>query len=214
MEVAFGWSMTQPRQILPDRTYLVTRRTLRRHYLLTPDFFVNAVRDATDWPGLISNPKEIGKGTRTAKRPSKYLDQESEQWPEEATLTLQMPAILEKAYSNPLAVINNEYQELLKDARQELAAKGRHFMGPDRVKKLSPYQRATSWEDLRSLDPTFAVGRGQHEARALAIKALKTFRQTYRAALELWRKGERLVQFPAGTWWMTIFHGAPVADTG
>ena len=41
MEVAFGWSMTQPRQILPDRTYLVTRRTLRRHYLLTPDYFVN-----------------------------------------------------------------------------------------------------------------------------------------------------------------------------
>lgn len=33
--------MTQPRQIVPNCTYLVTRRILRRHYLLTPDFFVN-----------------------------------------------------------------------------------------------------------------------------------------------------------------------------
>lgn len=87
-----------------------------------------------------------------------------------------MPAILEQAFSDPLAVIESEYQELLKKARQELAAKGRHFVGPDRVKKLSPNQRAKSWEDINSLDPTFAVGRGQHEARALAIKALKTFR--------------------------------------
>jgi len=33
--------MSQPRQILPGSTYLVTRRALRRHYLLRPEFFIN-----------------------------------------------------------------------------------------------------------------------------------------------------------------------------
>jgi hypothetical protein len=110
--------------------------------------------------------------------------------------------------------ILSRYPTRIEGLRQVLATKGRHFMGPERVQKLSPYQRATSWEDLRKLNPTFAVGRGQHEARAMAIKALKAFRQTYRAALDLWRTGERLVRFPPGTWWMTIFHKAPVVESG
>ena len=29
--------MTQPRRILPGTTYLITRRTLRRHFLFRPD---------------------------------------------------------------------------------------------------------------------------------------------------------------------------------
>jgi hypothetical protein len=33
--------MTQPRQIEPERTHLVTRRALRRHYLLRPEYFIN-----------------------------------------------------------------------------------------------------------------------------------------------------------------------------
>jgi hypothetical protein len=86
-------------------------------------------------------------------------------------------------------------------------------MGPERVTKVSPYQRATSWEDIRGLNPTFAVGRGQQKAKQLAISALKAFRNAYRAALQLWRSGNRSVQFPQGTWWMATFHRAPVADT-
>jgi hypothetical protein len=61
------------------------------------------------------------------------------------------------------------------------------------------HQRATSWEDLRALNPTFTVGRGQHKAREFAIKAVKSFREAYRAALDLWRGGDRRAQFPAGT---------------
>jgi putative transposase len=33
--------MTQPRQIIPGRTYLITRRALRRYYLLRPEYFIN-----------------------------------------------------------------------------------------------------------------------------------------------------------------------------
>jgi putative transposase len=122
--------------------------------------------------------------------------------------------MLKHGFDDPLSVIKAEYQERLKSAHQKAKKEGKHFMGLERIKKTSPYQRATSWEDLRALNPTFAVGRGQHKARELAIKAVKAFRQAYRAALDLWRGGDRLAQFPAGTWWMKVFHGAPVADTG
>jgi putative transposase len=182
-------------------------------YVMANPTAVGAVRYAADWPGLVTTPKDIGNGTWTAKRPQVYFDQESEQWPEYATLTLQMPRVIEEAFRDPIAVIKREYQELQEKARREIAAKGWSFMGSDKVTKVSPYQRATSWEEIRSLNPTFAVGRGQEVARKLAIKALKTFRSAYRAALDLWRSGKRCVQFPGGTWWMATFHGA-AADTG
>jgi putative transposase len=308
--VAYYSAMSQPRQIVSGSTYLITRRALRRHYLLRPDYVVNnlfifffavlgakygillnafcilsthehlivtdtlgnlpdflrdlhrltalvlkvrrkwdgpiwdheqtsvvhlqtpqaiveklayvmanptavgAVRYAKDWPGLVTTPKDLGKASWTAKRPTVYLDQESSQWPEQATLTLQMPPMIQRAYSDPVAAIKREYEELQQKAREEMAAKGRSFMGADRVSKVSPYERAKSWEDLRSLNPVFAVGRGQQKAKQLAIKALKAFRSAYREALKQWRGGNRMAEFPLGTWWMATFHGAPVADTG
>jgi len=33
--------MSHPRQIVPGNTYLITRRALRRHYLLRPEYLVN-----------------------------------------------------------------------------------------------------------------------------------------------------------------------------
>jgi putative transposase len=302
--------MSQPRQIVRGNTYLITRRALRRHYLLRPEYLVNnlfifflavlgakygigiiafcilsthehlivtdtmgklpdflrdlhrltalalkvhrkwegpvwdheqtsvvhlqtpeaiveklayvmanptamgAVRYAKDWPGLVTTPADLGKASWTATRPTAYLEQESGQWPDQATLTLQMPPMIEEAYCDPIAIIKQEYEELQQKARDQLSSQGRSFMGADKVTKVSPYQRAKSWEEIRSLNPTFAVGRGQEEAKKLAIKALKTFRGAYRAALKLWRSGTRSVHFPPGTWWMTTFHGAAVADTG
>jgi putative transposase len=173
-----------------------------------------AIKNAADWPGLISNPQDLWKGTWSATKPTKYLDRESEQWPDRVALCLQMPAMLKDGFDDPLSVIKTEYQERLKSAHQKAKKEGKSFMGLERIKKTSPYQRATSWEDLRALNPTFAVGRGQHKARELAIQAVKTFREAYRAALDLWRRGDRRAQFPAGTWWMRVFHGVPVADTG
>jgi putative transposase len=117
-------------------------------YVMANPTAAGAVRYACDWPGLITTPKDLGKGTWTAKRPTLYLDQESEQWPEHATLTLTMPATIKEAFSDPVALIKNEYEQLQQQARQELAAKGRTFMGPERVMKASPYQRAKSWEDI------------------------------------------------------------------
>jgi hypothetical protein len=83
-------------------------------------------------------------------------------------------------------------------------------LGAERVRRLSPYLRATSPEPLRGRNPTFAVGRGQTRVYLDAVAELRAFRRAYRNALEQWRAGLRSVVFPRGTWWMCRAHGAIV----
>jgi hypothetical protein len=85
-------------------------------------------------------------------------------------------------------------------------------LGADRAVRVSPYERATSFEALRALNPTFAVGHGNGDAWRRAAAAVRSFRATYRAALERWCAGVRSVLFPAGTWWMRVLHAVGVSD--
>ena len=183
-------------------------------YVMANPTAAGAVRYAEDWPGVVTRGKDLGKAVWTAKRPEVFFDPDNKRWPEQAMLCLTMPEGLGNHFSDPIALIKEESRRLQQQARQELEAKGRHFLGAERVLKISPYKRATSWEEIRDLDPTFAVGRGQPEARELAITALRAFRGAYRAALELWRGGDRTAAFPSGTWWMVTFHNAATADWG
>jgi len=205
------WDSERPSMVVLKTPQAIVEKIA---YVMANPTAVGAVRYAEQWPGLVTRGKDLGKAVWTAKRPEVFFDPSNDRWPEQATLCLQMPANLENFFSDPVALIKEESQRLQQQARQELEAKGRHFLGAERVLKISPYQRATSWEEIRSLNPTFAVGRGQSEARKLAIKALKAFRRAYRAALDLWRGGERTAAFPPGTWWMATFHGAAIADWG
>jgi hypothetical protein len=71
---------------------------------------------------------------------------------------------------------------------------------------------ATTAEPRFGCNPTFAVGRGQGDARRDAIAALRAFRAAYRAALDGWKAGLRDVVFPAGTWLMRVLHGAATTN--
>ena len=99
------------------------------------------------------------------------------------------------------------------EAHDALRAKGGQFLGAQKVLARSPYDRATSWEALRHRNPTFAVGRGQRDAFFEAVRVVREFRKTYRAALTAWRAGIRAALFPAGTWFMHWGHSAPVAPS-
>jgi REP element-mobilizing transposase RayT len=297
--------MSQPREILPGATYLVTRRTLRRHLLFRPDvaitqllvyalavsarrfglqvhalcamsthlhlvvtdvqgvlprflqFFhrivalgtkvlrkwegpvwdheatsvvrllthaavvekiayvlanpvaAGLVRHAREWPGAKVNACEIGRGELRAKRPSAYLDPSNPQWPEEATLPISLPPSIEpdgaEAFRREVAADLNRQEA---EAHAEVRRQGHRFLGAERVSEVSPHDRATSFEALRHLSPTFAVGREQGGAWRDAAAAVKAFRASYRAAIIQWRSGMRNAVFPAGTWWMKVFHGA------
>ncbi|WP_437988029.1 transposase [Sorangium sp. So ce117] len=182
-------------------------------YVLANPVAAGLVRHAHEWPGAKSDVSELGGGVLRAARPSVYLDPENRQWPEEATLSFALPPAIEhdnaEGFRREVAA---ELERQEAQAHAELQRQGLRLLGNKGACTVSPYSRATSFEALRDRNPTFAVGRNQGDAWRVAGAAVRAFRASYRAALERWRAGVRSAVFPAGTWWMHIYHGASVAD--
>ncbi|WP_437893145.1 transposase [Sorangium sp. So ce124] len=184
-------------------------------YVLANPVAAGLVRHACEWPGAKVDVSELGCGVLRAARPVAYLDPENPQWPEEVTLPIALPPAVEKDsiddFRHSVAASLREHEA---QAHAALQQQGRRFLGAERVSKISPYERVTSFEALGERNPTFAVGREQGDARRIAGAAVRAFRASYRGALERWRAGVRSVVFPAGTWWMRTFHGASVTAFG
>lgn len=182
-------------------------------YVLANPVAAGLVRNSREWPGAKVDVGEIGHAVLHAARPSAYLDPENPQWPQEATLPLALPPIIEQDAAEAFRreiLAELERQEAL--AHAEVERQGLRFFGAERASNVSPYQRATSFEALLGRNPTFAVGREQGGAWQTAAASVRAFRATYRAALERWRAGVRSAVFPVGTWWMRMFHGVSVND--
>jgi putative transposase len=167
------------------------------------------VRKAADWPGITTLPADLGRSRWESTRPSFYLDPTNEIWPEQATLLLSVPPLQTNA-DQIRTDVALELCRLEAEAGKEVKAKGWLVQGAHALRAISPFKRAKSWEPLRSLNPSFAVGRGQKQAFFAAAKILKTFRHAYREALDLWRSGSRTVVFPRETWLMRALHSAAI----
>jgi len=181
-------------------------------YVMANPVQAGLVRHARDWPGIIVLPHELGRRTWRMERPDAYFDPKNSEWIDTAELSLTLPPALEQAYG-PEALrdavrIELERQERL--AHQEVKRRGGRVLGAERVRRLSPYRRATSFELLRNRNPTFAVGRGQRRLFFAAVAELRAFRRAYRQAFDEWRAGLREAVFPAGTWCMCKVHGVVV----
>ncbi|KYF57015.1 transposase [Sorangium cellulosum] len=194
---------------------LLTRAALveKIAYVLANPVAAGLVLYAREWPGAKVDVRELGCGVLRAARPSVYLDPENPQWPEETTLPIALPPLIEQDSAEGFRQqVAAEIERQEAQAHAEIQGQGHRFLGAEQATEISPYERATSFEALRDRNPTFAVGRGQEDAWRIASAAVRTFRASYRAALERWRAGVRSVLFPAGTWWMRTFHGAGVTD--
>ncbi|XXX74498.1 transposase [Sorangium sp. So ce134] len=199
----------------PSVVRLLTRAAVveKIAYTLANPVAAGLVQHAREWPGAKVDVGELGHGVLRASRPAVYLDPENPQWPEEVTLSLSLPPVIEQDGAEGFRQeVATEIERQERQAHAKLLQQGRRFLGAERASKISPYERATSYEALRERNPTFAVGREQGDAWRTAGAALRAFRASYRAALERWRAGVRSVVFPAGTWWMRVFHGAIVTD--
>jgi len=203
-----------------ERTSVV--RLLTEHAMVEKLAYVAAnpvkaglVHSARDWPGITVLPNELGRRSFVVERPGGFFDPTNPKWPQQVELKLAMPPALQ--VNRDAGAIRREVGDELAQqerlAREELKTAGRSILGPDRVRKLSPYRRATSFESLSARNPTFAVGRGQRQVFFRAATELRAFRTAYRAALEQWRAGLRSVVFPQGTWWMCRMHGASAQAT-
>jgi hypothetical protein len=181
-------------------------------YAMANPVHAGLVRHARDWPGITVLPHELGRRVWRVNRPDAYFNPKSVQWPDTTELVLTLPPCLTQRYS-PEAVRQAVQEELERQERlahKEIKRRSWRILGAQRVIRLSPYRRATSFELLRSRNPTFAVGRGHKKAFFRAVAELRAFRRAYRYALEQWRAGLRSVVFPQGTWCMCRTHGAAV----
>jgi len=193
---------------------LTERATIEKlAYVMANPVKAGLVRRAREWPGITVLPQELGRRTWRIERPEVFFNADSPQWPDSVELSVSLPPVLQPTYGaqqvREAVAQELEHQEDL--AHQEVRKRKWRVLGAERVRRLSPYRRATSFEPLRDRNPTFAVGRGQRGVFFDAVTKLRAFRRAYRQALEQWRAGLRDAVFPQGTWSMCRLHGVIVS---
>lgn len=183
-------------------------------YVMANPVQAGLVRHARDWPGITVLPQELGRRTWQLTRPHAYFCANNPQWPETVELSISVPPVYEarRRAEDLRKAVGHELERLERLTHQQMKKRGWRFLGAARVCRLSPYRRATSFEQLRSRSPTLAVGRGQRKVFFAAAAELRAFRKAYREALAKWRAGRRSVVFPQGTWRMCQLHGVVVQN--
>jgi putative transposase len=179
-------------------------------YVLANPVAAGAVLNPDDWPGAKTRVADIGQTTLKARLPKVYFDKTK--WRELVELPIALPPMI--AEGNAEAFREEVAKELdlqVAMARQTITPE--EVLGAKRAATISPETRSTTPEPIRKLNPTFAVGRGHVDVAIEAARAVKAFRVAYRAALDRWRKKDRDVEFPTGTWWMRVFHSVNVGGS-
>ena len=161
------------------------------------------VAKAEHWPGLTAY--HSGK-TLTADRPDEYFRKEGEM-AESASITLTPPPLT----TRPTPSYNEQLSNLVHDEEMriqtEMMQLGRSFMGKAAVLGQKVTDTPFTKEPRRRLNPNVACKSKWH--RIEALRRLKSFISKYREALAEWRRGNREVLFPEGTYALRIHAGVP-----
>ncbi len=159
------------------------------------------VSDAKDWPGARSAPSDLGT-TIFAEKPDWFF---SDFMPEEVPLAITPPpCFASRDLEEFKAELEEQVAERETECRAEVEREGPGFLGAKRVRSQSPTDSPQSYEKKWKLSPTIQAKRP--ETRIEELRELVAFRKRYRAALEQYRDGVEDAVFPAGTYWMRVFH--------
>ena len=147
-----------------------------------------------------------------AEQPAEQASRSPSALPDEVTLRIGVPPGFEDW---PIEEVRRYFRVLL-DARvaeihAEREAEGwEGFVGAEAVKRLDPRRSVgDTWPAFR-LNPRLAC-KGNPALLKLLKADLLSWRGEYRKELEAWCAGESGVVFPAGSYWLPRFHGAPAA---
>ena len=134
-------------------------------YVLANPVAAGLVHRAEEWPGVTQRLAELGNAKLVAKRPDEYVDADNPIWPKQAELSFSLPPALADNDSREGIVerIGVELRLIEDCARAEVRKNRWRVPGARRVRLMSPTKRARSFENLRSLNPTFATGRGRRD---------------------------------------------------
>jgi hypothetical protein len=163
-------------------------------------------RHALPLPPSWPHPRRIAWREKTVKvtRPGSYFSEDGD-CPAELDLVVEPPPQkedprpFEEAWATRIA---RRVAEGVAAAREALRAKGREVLGRNVVLSASFAQRAKSYEEKRGTIPSFAARK--KSVRDQLRRVEQHFRKQYREAFKLWRRGDRAVEFPYGTWGMRV----------
>ncbi|WP_243338121.1 hypothetical protein [Anaeromyxobacter soli] len=176
-------------------------------YVLANPVAAGLVRRGAEWPGLWTAPEQIGTIKLVARRPSFFFDPKG-YLPETVELELSAPPGFASA-DEFRASLSAAVQELEKRHHQEIATKGRRFVGVTRVLAQNPFASPPAGEPRFELKPRIAAR--DKWKRIEGLLRLRSFLVEYRQALVEWSSGVRTVVFPAGTYHLRLFHGVRCA---
>ena len=174
-------------------------------YVLANPVAAGLVRHGREWPGLWSDPRQIGGAPLTVERPKEFFRKDGP-LPASVELQLRRPPGFESDESF-VAGLTQGLIAAENHAAAELGREGRAFLGVARVLAQKPRARPSPGEPRRTLTPRVACR--NKWGRIEALLRLAEFVRAHREALGAWRAGVRDALFPAGTWLMRVQHAAP-----
>jgi REP element-mobilizing transposase RayT len=178
-------------------------------YILANPVAAGLVRHAHQWPGAKTRVRDIGEGKLRVTRPAVYFDERNPLWKAKAEIPIKLPPMIAEEDAEKFRrIVAKQLANEEENARRHVCLET--IIGAKAATEMSPYAQAQSTEPPRKRKPTFAVGPNNGDALKRAVAEVRSFRTSYRAALDNWRRGVRDVLFPMGTWWMRVFHGANV----
>ena len=132
--------------------------------------------------------------------------------PDEVTIRIGVPAGFEDW---PIEEVRRHFRALVDERVAQIHAEREaegweRFVGAEAVKQLDHRQSVGETWPSFALNPRVAC-KGDPGLLMLLKADLLRWRGEYRKALEAWCAGESGSVFPAGSYWLPRFHGAPVA---
>jgi REP element-mobilizing transposase RayT len=177
-------------------------------YALANPASAGLVEHGSQWPGIWSDPRSIGRGGEVLERPGHYFA-ESGSMPDHQELVFSIPPGFDSIEAFRTLVIRR-VDELEKAAAADRKTSGVTVMGARRVLKQRPTDRPAPGEPRRVLNPRIAAQ--DKWKRIEALGRLVTFLENHRDALVRFCHGERDVRFPRGTYLMRLRFGVVCAS--
>jgi putative transposase len=168
-------------------------------YTLANPTAAGLVKSPEEWPGVISG--RFGQED-VAEMPDAFFD-EGGDLPESTELQIVRPQIFTSLSDAELyGRLREQVAVKVRIARETIAESGGSFLGRESVLRQSFDASPKTKAPRRNPSPRVA-GKSSTE-RIAAIRRMREFFCSYRAAWNEWRHGNRDVEFPAGTYALRI----------
>lgn len=175
-------------------------------YVIANPTAAGLVRSPQEWPGIIS--RRLGEQF-DVEMPDAFFDPEGA-LPDEVRLEFVRPHIFCALSDTQFAEqLNHAVATLVRHARENMRLRGLSFVGREMVLRQRFFDAPKTEAPRRNSIPRVAAK--STATRVNAIQRMLDFVAQYRAARLRWRKGDRTVVFPSGTYALRIHAGVTCA---